>query len=470
MTDLPQPAAPHIPHVVIIGGGFAGLNLAKTLRNAPVKITLIDRQNHHLFQPLLYQVATAGLSAAEIAEPIRDVLRKQRNVSVLLGEVTDIDPVAQTITLERDDIAWDYLYLAAGASHSYFGNDHWGNFAPGLKTLDDAMEIRRRMIISFERAERADTEAERRQYLSFVVVGAGPTGVELAGALAEISKDTLSRNFRNFDPSDTQVMLVEAGPRVLSAYGERLSDRAKEQLESLGVQVLTDTPVTDIGPEGVMLGERFVPASTVLWAAGVGASRLASALGVPLDRAGRVIVEPNLTVPNHPNISVLGDLSSAKNQDGVPVPGLAPAAMQMGVYAGKRLIKLLKDKGEPQPFRYKDKGQMSTIGRRRAVAKTAQLEFSGVLAWYAWVFIHIYFIVGFRNRVAVFLNWMWAYVTRRRGARILFGVDASAAAPRRVREQQRAESDTLLSLGAAPEELAAPARTERDPAASEPLP
>lgn len=428
-----------VPHIVVIGGGFAGLNFVQQLKKSNVRITLIDRQNHHLFQPLLYQVATAALGAPEIAEPIRDVLRKQRNLTVLLGEVTAIDTSAQTVTFDDETVAWDYLYVAAGASHSYFGNDHWAQFAPGLKTLDDAMEIRRRVIIAYERAERTHDLTERERELTFVVVGAGATGVELAGALAEIARHTMARNFRNFDPSAARVLLVEAGPRVLANYDPSLSESAKAQLEGLGVTVLLDTRVTNITDEGVTLGEEFVPTSTVLWAAGVRSSPLGGMLGAPLDRAGRVIVEPDLTVPGLPNVSVLGDLAAVTRANGKPVPGLAPAAMQMGRYAGKRLRRVLMAQ-DVEPFEYLDKGQMATIGKRRAVAQSAGFKLSGPIAWLAWAFIHVYFLVGFRNRVIVLMDWVWAYLTQRRGARILYGIHASEAAPRGQRELIRMEA------------------------------
>lgn len=426
----------YVPHIVVIGGGFAGLNLVQQLKKSNVRITLIDRQNHHLFQPLLYQVATAALGAPEIAEPIRDILRKQKNLTVLLGDVSAIDTTAKTVTFDDEMLAWDYLYVAAGASHSYFGNDHWAEFAPGLKTLDDAMEIRRRVIIAYERAERTDDPVERERELTFVVVGAGATGVELAGALAEIARHTMARNFRNFDPSAAKVLLVEAGPRVLANYDPELSDSAKAQLEGLGVTVMLDTRVTDITDDGVQLTDQFVPTSTVLWAAGVRSSPLGAMLGSPVDRAGRVIVEQNLTLPGRPDISVLGDLASVKGKDGNPVPGLAPAAMQMGRYAGKRLRNVLMSK-EHKPFSYVDKGQMATIGKRRAVAQSGGVKLSGPIAWLAWAIIHVYFLVGFRNRVIVLLDWSWAYLTQRRGARILYGIHASEAAPREQRQLMR---------------------------------
>lgn len=432
-----------LPHVVIIGGGFAGLNLAQSLRRAPVRITLIDRQNHHLFQPLLYQVATAALSAPEIAEPIRDVLRKQQNTTVLLGEVTNIDPDGKVVHVGDMRFSYDYLYIAAGASHSYFGNDHWEEFAPGLKTLGDALDIRGRMILAYERAERRESAHERVQDLTFVVVGAGPTGVELAGALAEIARYTMTRNFRNFDPKDARVLLIEGADRVLAAYDPALSERARLQLEELGVEVMLGERVTDIRPSGVWLGERHIASSTVLWAAGVKASSVGEMLDVERDRAGRVIVQQDLTLKDHPSISVLGDLASVQDADGGTVPGLAPAAIQMGRYAGKRLIRLLK--GKPiEPFAYNNKGQMATIGRRRAIAETQRLKFSGTIAWLAWAIIHIYFLVGFRNRILVARDWVWHYLTRRRGARILYGVPSSAARDRALEAQEGTQAEALI--------------------------
>lgn len=427
-TRLPTTTEPSIPHVVIVGGGFAGLNLARSLRRAPVRITLIDRQNHHLFQPLLYQVATAALSAPEIAGPIRDVLRKQDNATVLLGEVTEIDLDARRVYVGKMPFDYDYLYVAAGASHSYFGNDHWEEYAPGLKTLDDALGIRSRMILAYERAEIRESAHERTPDLTFVVVGAGPTGVELAGALAEIARYTMTRNFRNFDPTDARVLLIEAGDRVLSAYDEELSERARIQLEELGVEVRLGNAVTEINEEGVWLGDQFIATSTVLWAAGVKASPVGKLLGTETDRAGRVIVNADLTIPGYPNVSVLGDLASVAQPDGGTVPGLAPAALQMGKYAARRLLNLLDGK-ETEPFVYTDKGQMATIGRRKAIAETAKLKFSGTIAWLAWAVIHIYFLIGFRNRILVVRDWVWHYLTRRRGARIVYGVVESKAAP-----------------------------------------
>lgn len=456
-TRLQTTTDPSIPHVVIIGGGFAGLSLARSLRRAPVRITLIDRQNHHLFQPLLYQVATAALSAPEIAGPIRDVLRKQDNATVLLGEVTQIDPDAQRIHVGKMPFDYDYLYVAAGASHSYFGNDHWEEHAPGLKTLDDALGIRSRMILAYERAEIRESADERAPDLTFVVVGAGPTGVELAGALAEIARYTMTRNFRNFDPTDARVLLIEAGARVLSAYDEGLSERARIQLEELGVEVMLGNAVTEINEEGVWLGDQFIATSTVLWAAGVKASPVGKLLGAETDRAGRVIVNPDLTVPNYPNVSVLGDLASVAQPDGGTVPGLAPAAIQMGKYAAVRLQNLLDGK-ETEPFGYKDKGQMATIGRRKAIAETANLKFSGTIAWLAWALIHIYFLIGFRNRLLVVRDWVWHYFTRRRGARIVYGVVESKAAPTHALPSSLSGTpNELAQVGATP-----PARAASD--------
>ena len=448
LTTVTQNAVPNTPpHVVVIGGGFAGIQLVKSLRKAPVRITLIDRQNHHLFQPLLYQVATAGLGAPEISQPIRDILRGQENCTVILGEVRAIDVHAKTVSFDDETLAWDHLYVATGATHSYFGNDQWAERAPGLKSLQDAMEIRRRVLMAYERAERANSETERERELTFVVVGAGATGVELAGALAEIAHRTMARNFRNFEPSSARVYLVEAGPRTLAAYDPALSDSAVRQLESLGVRVMLNTRVNDVTREGVQLNDDFLPAATILWAAGVRASSLGALLGVPLDRSGRVLVNPDLTVPGFPEVSVLGDLAAVPiGDEGKFVPGLAPAAVQMGKYAANRLAKRIKGKDLP-PFQYLDKGQMATIGKRRAVMQSGKLKLSGYFAWLAWALVHILFLIGFRNRIAVLVDWIWSYYTQRRGARILWGVDASEAAPRSARPSERARLESDEALG-----------------------
>src|SRR5512143_2723069 len=354
------------PHVVIVGGGFGGLAAARGLARAPVDVTLVDRTNHHLFQPLLYQVATAGLSPAEIASPIRRILRRQRNVRVLLGDAVAIDTAARIVRLADGEVGWDYLVVAAGAGHSYFGRDEWEAHAPGLKTLDDALEIRRRALVAFEKAEREDDPGARRRWLTFVVVGGGPTGVEMAGAFAEVARHTLARDFRRIDPRAARVLLVEAGPRILPAYPEELSGKAQRQLEALGVQVWTGAAVTGVDESGVQIGGDRIAARTVVWAAGVQASPLARSLGVPLDRAGRVRVLPDLTVPGQPSVFVIGDLASLE-QDGHPVPGVAPAAIQMGAHAAANLRRALR--GEPLvPFRYRDKGSLATIGRKSGVA------------------------------------------------------------------------------------------------------
>jgi NADH dehydrogenase len=407
------------PEVVIVGGGFGGLAAARGLRRAPVHVTLLDRHNHHLFQPLLYQVATAGLSPAEIASPIRRILWRQRNTSVLLAEVTAVDPAAKRVVLSDGALAYDTLILAPGATHSYFGHDEWEPHAPGLKSLEDALEIRRRALLAFERAEReADVEA-RRQWLTFVVIGGGPTGVEMAGAFGEIARNTLARDFRHIDPRTARVILVEAGPRILPAYPDDLAEKATRQLEGLGVQVWTGAPVTDVGEGGVRMGEDRVAARTVVWAAGVQASPLARSLGAPLDRAGRVRVERDLTVPGHPDVFVVGDLA-ALEQDGRLVPGVAPAAIQMGRHAASNVARALR--GEPPlPFRYRDDGILATVGRRRAVAVLWRLHLSGFVAWVAWLAVHIFSLIGFRNRFVVLFTWAWAYVTYERSARLIVG-------------------------------------------------
>ena len=409
------------PRVVIVGGGFAGLWATRALRTAPVRITLVDRGNHHLFQPLLYQVATAGLSAPDIAAPLRHILRKQRNVEVRMATVTGIDADARRITLDEGDaLAFDYLLLASGATHAYFGNDHWAAHAPGLKTLDDALDLRRKLLLAFERAEAATDPAERDAWLSFAIVGGGPTGVELAGTLAEIARHALRDEFRNIDPSKARVRLIEAGPRVLSAFPHDLSATAKRQLERLGVEVVLDAPVKDIGANGYVLGDRFVAAKTVVWAAGVAASPLGALLGAPLDRAGRVLVQPDLSVPGHPDVFVAGDLASLAQADGKPVPGVAPAAKQMGRLVAHN-IRMRLFGGTTQAFAYKDYGNLATIGRMAAVVDLGKLRFSGLLAWWFWLTAHVFFLIGFRNRLVVLIDWAQAYWSYQRSARIILG-------------------------------------------------
>ena len=413
-----------IPRVVIVGGGFGGMNAARALAHAPVRITLIDRTNHHTFQPLLYQVATAGLSPGEIAAPIRSILRSYNNVEVLMAEVTGFDVGRRVIQTPEEEIPYDYLIVASGASHAYFGHDEWEQFAPGLKTIDDALEIRRRVLLAFELAERRAATGEKTQPLNFVVVGAGPTGVELAGTLAEICRHALTHEFRAIAPEQTHILLIEGGPRVLAAYAEDLSQSAKKQLQRLGVEVRTSTMVTGIEPGAVYIGATRLDASVVLWAAGVAASPLGKKLGAPLDRAGRVLVQPDLSVPGHPEIFVIGDLAAAKDDSGQMLPGVAPVAMQEGKFVA-RLIRQELAAGansEARPkFHYWDKGSLATIGRAAAVAEFGKLHISGFIAWLAWLFIHILFLIGFRNRLLVFIQWAWSYVTYERGARLITG-------------------------------------------------
>lgn len=410
------------PHLVIIGGGFAGLWATRALADAPLRITLIDRHNHHLFQPLLYQVATAGLSAPDIAAPLRHILRNQRNVEVRLAEVGSIDAAGRTLALvDGTLITFDYALLASGATHAYFGHDEWAAHAPGLKTLDDALHLRRHLLLAFERAE-AETDPERRAaWLNFAIVGGGPTGVELAGTLAEIARHTLTNEFRHIDPAQARVRLIEAGPRVLASFPEALSTKARAQLERVGVEVATGVPVSAITAEGYRLGDTFIPAKTVVWAAGVAASPLARSLGVPLDRAGRVLVEPDLSVPGHPHVFVGGDLAAVVT-DGKPVPGVAPAAKQMGRHVADALRARLAGRAAT-PFRYRDYGNLATIGRMAAVVDFGRLKLSGLLAWWFWLAAHVFFLIGFRNRLVVLLNWAWAYWSYQRGARIILGDD-----------------------------------------------
>ena len=409
------------PHVVVVGGGFAGLWATRALRSAPVRVTLVDRGNHHLFQPLLYQVATAGLSAPDIAAPLRHILRRQANVEVRMATVTGIDADARRVVLDDGtSLGFDTLLLASGATHAYFGNDHWAAHAPGLKTLDDALDLRRRLLLAFERAEAATDPAERDAWLHFAIVGGGPTGVELAGTLAEIARHTLKDEFRNIDPAQARVRLVEAGPRVLAAFPEALSAQARRQLEKLGVEVSTGIAVRDITADGYRLGEAFVPAKTVVWAAGVAASPLGAMLGVPLDRAGRVQVQADLSVPGHPDIFVAGDLAAIAQADGTPVPGVAPAAKQMGTRVARNIRARLAG-GATSAFAYRDYGNLATIGRMAAVVDFGRLQFSGLLAWWFWLTAHVFFLIGFRNRVVVLFNWWWAYWSYQRAARIILG-------------------------------------------------
>ncbi len=409
-------AAVTAPRVVIVGGGFGGLNVAKALRRSPVGVVLIDRTNHHLFQPLLYQVATAALSAPDISYPIRSVLRRQRRVEVLLGDVIRIDVAAREIGLrDGDRTGFDYLVLAPGTRHSYFGHPRWEALAPGLKTLADAGEIRRRILLAFESAER------RREPLTFVVVGAGPTGAELAGAIAEMSRYTLRHDFRRVDPRRARILLLEGGPRILPTYPPGLAAKATRHLERLGVEVRTGTLVSSVDGEGVHVGETTIPASAVIWAAGNEASPLLRELGVPLDRQGRVPVEADCTVPGHSRIFVIGDAAAFRHQAGYDLlPGVSPVAIQQGHYVGRSIRRDLA--GEPRrPFHYFNKGQLAVIGRGFAVADLGWIRAAGYPAWLLWVFIHIFYLIGFRSRVLVMFEWAWSYLTLSRGARVIPG-------------------------------------------------
>jgi NADH dehydrogenase len=406
--------------VIIVGGGFAGLWATRSLAKAAVRITLVDRANHHLFQPLLYQVATAGLSAGDIAAPLRHILRHQRNVEVRMAEVTAIDTAARTVrTADGAMLAYDFLVLASGATHAYFGHDEWAEHAPGLKTLDDALEMRRRILLAFEHAEVAQSDAERNAWLTFAVIGGGPTGVELAGTLSEIARHTLAGEFRHIDPARAKVQLIEAGPRVLAAFPPELSERAAAHLRKLGVELLTGAPVQAIDGQGYLRGGERTAARTILWAAGVAASPLGRLLAAPLDRAGRVHVAPDLSVPGHAEVFVAGDLA-AVTTEGPPVPGTAPAAKQMGAHVAAMIQASLTGRAR-EPFVYRDYGNLATIGRMAAVVELRGLRLSGLLAWWFWLAAHVFFLIGFRNRLVVLTNWAWAYWTYQRQARVVFG-------------------------------------------------
>jgi NADH dehydrogenase len=417
VTATPAPA--DRPHVLILGGGFAGLYAAKALRNAPVRITVVDRRNHHLFQPMLYQVATAGLNPSDIASPIRSILRGSKNTEVLLAEAASVDVAERRVSFtDGTSLSYDYLVVGTGARHSYFGHDEWERLAPGLKSLEDALEIRRRVLLAFERAEREPDPVRRHSYLTFVVVGGGPTGVEMAGAVAEIRRYALRRDFRHIDPAEATVLLLEGGPRLLPSYPPSLSDEAKQDLRRLGVEVRTETMVTDIRAGSVAAAGWIIPTQTVIWAAGNTASPLLKSLGAPLDRAGRAIVEPDCTIPGHPEVFVLGDAAAFNHQEGGTLPGICPVAIQMGDYTAKVIEGDLA--GRPRrAFSYWDKGQLAVIGRGQAVADIWKLHFGGFVAWLIWIFVHIAFLIGFRNRVLVLLQWGWSYATYSRGARLI---------------------------------------------------
>lgn len=408
------------PRVVVIGSGFGGLYAVKALAREPVDITILDRRNYHLFQPLLYQVATAALNPADIATPVRSILRHQKNVTVMLAEAEAVDTKNRIVKMADGELAYDYLIVATGATHSYFAHPEWERTAPSLKTIEDALEIRRRVLLAFEAAERETDPTAQAAWLTFVIVGAGPTGVELAGALSEIARHTMLRDFRRIDPRSTRVILVEGKDYVLPTYPADLSLKARRQLEKLGVEVITGAVVTAVGGHEVRIGERSVASRTVLWAAGVQGSALARSLDAALDKAGRVLVQPDLTLPGHPEVFVIGDLASLKQRNGQPVPGVAPAAMQQGRHTAANISRAIE--GQPlRAFQYNDKGSLATIGRAAAIADLGRVHMSGFLAWMAWLMIHIFFLIGFRNRFLVITQWAWAYLTYQRGARLITG-------------------------------------------------
>ena len=408
------------PHVVIIGGGFGGLEAVKALKNAKARVTLIDRRNHHLFQPLLYQVATATLNPANIASPLRHIFRSVDNLEVLLAEVESIDVPHKLVKLTDGEVAFDYLIVAAGASHSYFSHDEWAEHAPGLKSLEDAVEIRRRILLAFEAAEREDDPRAKREWTTFVVVGGGPTGVELAGSLIEIARNDMVHEFHNFNPTRSQVILVEAGPRVLASYAENLSESGKKQLESLGVEVRLNTAVTGIDAAGVTTKDGFIPCRTVLWGAGVAGSALGKSLGVPIDKNGRVEVRPDLSIPGSPHIFVVGDQMSLKQKSGKPVPGVAQGAIQSGRLAAKNILKLIKQQPTTE-FSYWDKGELATIGRAKGIGQIGKVQLTGFPAWLMWSLIHVFFLIGFRGRFLVMFEWVLLYVFHNRGSRLITG-------------------------------------------------
>jgi NADH dehydrogenase len=413
-----EAASPKIPRVVIIGAGFGGLEAAKKLSGQAVQVTVVDRTNYHLFQPLLYQVATAALSPADIAAPVRAILSKCENMEVILAEVQSIDVNARKVKMVDGELDYDYLILATGARHSYFEHPEWEKLAPGLKSLEDAVEIRRRILMAFEYAEKISDEAARKAAMTFVIIGGGPTGVEMAGAIAEIARYTLAKDFRHIDPSQARVVLVESEPRVLAAFPEDLQISAMRQLVDLGVEVRTSIYATNLSEQGLQVGDEFIPCRVKIWAAGNNASVVGHSLGAPIDRVGRVIVNKDLTIPDHPEVQVIGDLANFSHQTGQPLTGVSPVAMQQGRHAARNILGMI-DGRKPQRFWYFDKGSMATIGRNKAVADLKLLHLSGIPAWLAWLFVHIIFLVGFRNRLAVLFQWAWAYFSFNKGARLI---------------------------------------------------
>jgi len=406
------------PRVIIVGAGFGGLQAAKKLARKNVLITVIDRTNYHLFQPLLYQVATAALSPADIAAPVRSVLSKSKSVEVVLAEVQSVDVAAKKVKTADLEFDYDYLILATGARHSYFGHDNWEKLAPGLKSLEDAIELRRRILLAFEYAEKIDDEAARKAAMTFVIIGGGPTGVEMAGAIAEISRYTLAKDFRHIDPSRARVILIEGESRLLSAFPEDLSRSAQKQLTDLGVDVRTGVRATNLNEDGVQLGDEFIPCRVKIWAAGNNASFVGKTLGAPIDRVGRIVVNDDLTIAGHPEVQVIGDLANFSHQTGEPLPGVSPVAIQQGRHAARNILAMIKGRN-PRPFHYWDKGSLATIGRNKAVADLKFMHLSGLPAWVAWLFVHIIFLVGFRNRLLVLFQWAWAYLTFDKGARLI---------------------------------------------------
>ena len=406
------------PHVVIVGAGFGGLEAAKKLACQDVSVTVIDRTNYHLFQPLLYQVATAALSPADIAAPVRAILSKYKNLEVILAEVQSVDVAAKKIKTTDMEIPYDFLVLATGARHSYFGHNEWEKLAPGLKSLEDAIELRRRLLMAFEYAEKIADEAARKAAMTFVIIGGGPTGVEMAGAIAEIARYTLAKDFRHIDPSQARVILIEGEPRLLASFPEDLSASAMKQLVDLGVEVRTGARATNLTEAGLQVGDEFIPCRVKVWAAGNNASFVGKTLGVPVDRVGRVMVNDDLTIPGHPEVQVIGDLANFSHQTGQPLPGVSPVAMQQGRHAARNILRMIQNR-KPQRFRYWNKGSMATIGRNKAVADLNLIHLSGLPAWLVWLFVHIIFLVGFRNRLAVLFQWGWAYFTFNAGARLI---------------------------------------------------